>query len=315
MSARATTEQVIVKALVIGANGFIGSHLTDSLVIGGHEIIAFDRYTSPPTFHQTEAITPWVGEFQNQDDLARALVNVDMVFHFLSSSTPASAEADPTFDIRTNVAPSVELLRLCVDAGVSRVYFASSGGAIYGNSAREMSAETDVAEPVSPYAIGKLTIESYLNYFAVKHDLESVSVRISNPYGPRQHVRKSQGLIPIVLRSILAGVPVTQFGDGSMVRDYIFVNDLVDMITRTVDHRPRYRIYNLGSGEGYSVGRIFDLIREVTETEFEIVTKVTPSTFVRRAVLDVGRYEREFGRRDLTDLREGIARTWTNLAG
>lgn len=299
----------------MGANGFIGSHVVDALIAQGHHVVGFDRYSTEPSFASAHAVEIVVGDFLNRDDLAKAVRNVDVVFHFLSTSTPATAEEDPSFDVRTNIAPSVDLLRLCVSAGVARVYFASSGGAIYGNLDKELCAEEDTPQPLSPYAIGKLAIENYLNYFHVKHGLDSVALRISNPYGPRQHARSAQGLIPIVLRSIKAGVPVTQFGDGSMVRDYLYVEDLAEMVVRTVSSTPRERKYNLGSGIGHSVTDVFENIRHVVGADFEVEVKPTPSTFVHRSVLDTRRFRNEFGQPELTQLREGIARTWASLNG
>lgn len=303
-----------MRALVVGANGFIGSHLVDALVTSDHDVRAFDRFSRDLSFATPGRVDVVVGDFLNQDDVARALRGVEVVFHFLSTSTPATAEEDPTFDIRTNIAPSVDLLRLSVEAGVKRVYFASSGGAVYGNLAKELCAEEDAPQPVSPYAIGKLAIENYLNYFQAKHGLESVALRISNPFGPRQHARSAQGIIPIVLRSIQAGRPVTQFGDGSMVRDYLYVEDLAEMVVKTVVGSPKQRAYNLGSGVGRSVTEIFGHIRDVVGADFEIEVKPTPATFVDRSVLDTRRYRTEFGATSLTDLRAGIERTWESVS-
>src|SRR5690606_14386344 len=118
-----------------------------------------------------------------------------------------------------------------VEAGVKHVAFASTGGAIYGEQDDESITEYAVPRPLSPYAIGKLAIEGYLRYFHRKHGLRSVSFRISNPYGPRQHPHKRQGVIPIFLQRIAEGLPVEVFGDGSMVRDYLYVEDAARMVT------------------------------------------------------------------------------------
>ncbi len=195
----------------------------------------------------------------------------DLVFHFLSTTTPASAEGDPTLDVRTNIAQSVDLLTLAVEAGIRHFYFASTGGAIYGPQGRESYSEETPALPVSPYAIGKLAIEHYLRYFRHKHGLESTALRISNPYGPGQLTRRGQGLIPIALDRVLHGDEVVQFGDGSMVRDYLYVEDLVAMILRIVEVPAReHDVYNLGSGVGQSVSETLATLRQVTGVDFPI---------------------------------------------
>lgn len=303
----------MAKAVVIGANGFIGSHLVDGLVEAGHEVRAFDRFSSRgPTF-ATAGVHVQVGEFLSRSDVDKAVRGQDYVFHFLSTTTPATAESDPTLDIRTNLAQTVELLESCVSAGVRRVYFASTGGAIYGQQGKGLYSEDDRALPISPYAIGKLAIEQYLRYFKATHGLESTTFRISNPYGSRQHPNKTQGLIPIALRQIVAGRPVVQFGDGSMVRDYIYVEDIVKMIVPLVGRDTAHDLYNLGSGMGYSVAQVLETLRSATGLDFEIETRPTPLTFVDRVVLDTSRFRAEFPGLQLTSLDDGVRATFEKM--
>lgn len=303
----------MARALVVGANGFIGSHLVDALDAAGHDVTAFDRFSSQrPTFSSQRA-NLLVGEFLSRADLEAAVRGQDYVFHFLSTTTPATAEADPTLDIRTNVAQTVELLEACVAAGVRHVYFASTGGAIYGPQDKVEYAETDRALPISPYAIGKLTIEHYLSYFHAKHDLRSTVLRVSNPYGTRQRPNRKQGLIPIALRQIALGNPVVRFGDGSMVRDYVYVEDLVRMIVPIVGRETEFDLYNLGSGEGYSVTEVFESLRRVTDIDFAIDVRPVPATFVDSVVLNTDRYRREFEGAELTPLDEGVRLTYDEI--
>ncbi|SEB00722.1 NAD-dependent epimerase/dehydratase family protein [Leifsonia sp. 21MFCrub1.1] len=304
----------MAEAVVIGANGFIGSHLVDGLAAAGHSVRAFDRFSSRrPTFDAPAEVM--VGEFLSRGDIESAVSGQDYVFHFLSTTTPATAETDPTLDIRTNLAQTVELLEASVQAGVRRVYFASTGGAIYGDQGKTVYSEKDPTEPASPYAIGKLAIEQYLRFFRVKHGLASTALRISNPYGTRQHPSKKQGLIPIALRQILTGKPVVQFGDGSMVRDYLYVEDLVRMIVPMVEHEPAHDVYNIGSGSGHSVNEVLDALRRVTNIDFDIERREKPATFVEHVVLDGSRYRTEFGEVELTPLDEGIRRTFAEMKG
>ncbi|MFJ3391455.1 NAD-dependent epimerase/dehydratase family protein [Leifsonia aquatica] len=301
------------KAAVIGANGFLGSHLVDALALEGFDITAFDRFSSRPSF---DAASPRVlaGDFLSRSDLDDAVAGQRFVFHFLSTTTPATAAGDPTLDIRTNVAQTVELLESCASAGVERIFYASTGGAIYGDQGRTEYAESDRALPVSPYGIGKLTIEHYLEYFRLTHGLDYTILRISNPYGTRQHPNRKQGLIPIALRRIANGEPVVQFGDGGMVRDYIYVEDLVRMIMPLVRDLGEHRLYNMGSGIGSSVAQILDVLRQVTGEDFAIDVRPAPPTFVDRVVLDTSRYVAEFGALSpATGLYEGVERTFEEI--
>ena len=305
----------VAKCLVVGANGFIGSHLVDELESLGHEVTAFDRFSSQRTAYTAVGVRQIAGDFMNHSDVAEAVAGQQFVFHFVSTTTPATAENDPTLDVRTNIASSIELFQHCVDAGVQKVFFASTGGAIYGNQSGISFAEDTLPLPVSPYAIGKLAIEGYLRYFGVKYGLESISFRISNPYGPGQRANKKQGVIPIFLSRLAQGLPLTMLGDGSMVRDYLYVGDAVRMIAQTVGRSSNESVYNIGSGVGTSIAQLLEIVREVTGHSSPVEYLPEPATFVHRSVLDTSRYRGEFSPGPLLPLREGIERTWHGMAG
>lgn len=299
--------------LVIGGNGFIGSHVVDALVQRGESVAAFDRFGRVEPQFDAAGVEVVSGDFLNGDDVRRAIAGRDVVLHLLSTTDPASAENDPTVDIRTNVLASVELFRACVDAGVKRVVFASTGGAIYGDQPQTVFQEADQALPVSPYAIGKLAIENYLRYFGRKFGLGSTIVRISNPYGPRQNPEKRQGVIPIFLRRLADGLPVTIYGDGSMIRDYVYVQDVAEMIADVSTGHPQHDVYNLGSGRGSSLLEIVELIRSVTGRDLECQYQPAPPTFVDHVTLATGRFEAEFASRPTTSMADGIRMTWEDI--
>lgn len=306
----------MAETLVLGANGFIGSHLVDALADAGHSVRAFDRYGSKePIFNENENVDMFVGDYLNKGDLNSALQGIDYVFHFISTTTPITAENDPTIDIETNIKTSVELFKLCVENNIKKVIFASTGGAIYGNTETggKPHMEIDRASPVSPYAIGKLAIENYLEYFNRKHGLSSVSLRISNPYGERQPLHRKQGVIPIFLDNIAEGRPLTVYGDGSMVRDYIYVKDVAKMIVNMFQSENNHSLYNLGSGQGNSINELLDMVRKVTGENPEVEHIQVPPTFVREVVLDVDRFESDFGKTNLTDLEAGIQSTYAYI--
>ena len=296
-------------AVVVGANGFLGSYLVDALASAGHRVRAFDRYSSSEPTFTAPGVEIVRGEFLSRTDLESAVRGQELVFHFLSTTTPATAETDPTLDVRTNVAQTIELLESCVAAGVRHFYYASTGGAIYGMQGKQVYRESDRAMPLSPYGIGKLTIEHYLQYFGRLHDIRATAFRISNPYGPRQHLNKLQGFIPIALRRISRGEPVTVFGDGSMVRDYVYVADAITMIMNIVGGEPEHGLYNIGSGVGHSVEEVVSTLARVVGDQFVVEYRESPATFVDRVVLDIERYVAEFGPVPSRSLEEGIRAT------
>jgi len=299
------------KVTVLGANGFLGSHLVDALVREGHDVTAFDRFR-PEEVNTFEATNVRVlpGDFMDPADIGAAIRGCEYVFHALSTTNPATAADNPLADMTTNVAPTVALLQQCADAGVRRVDFLSSGGAIYGPSSHRPHREDDPALPVSPYGIGKLAIERYLEYFRVSHGLDHAIYRVSNPFGTRQRPGRVQGLIPIALRAIRDGLPVVRMGDGSMVRDYVYVEDVSSALARLVGRELNHRLYNVGSGQGRTVSEVLGTLRSVTGIDFEIEERPTPSTFVDYSVLDVSRFVDEHGRIEVTGFDLAIEHTW-----
>lgn len=302
----------MVDSIVIGANGFLGSSVVDELAARGHNVTAFDRFSRPPTFSaDVRSIT---GDLLDISALAAAIRGHDHVFHFQSTTTPASADGDPVRDVRENILPTIHLLDACVQAGVGTVHFASTGGAIYGDQGVELMSEHSRTRPVSPYAIGKLAIEGYLAYFSRRHGLNSIAYRLSNPYGPRQLANRGQGVIPTFLRQVRRGEPVHIFGDGTSVRDYVHVDDAVRMILATVDRPTEHTIYNIGSGETTSLFQLLDTVARVTKTRPVVEYLPEPSTFVHRSVLDTSRFVGEFGTQHLRTLEEGVSEMWEHIA-
>jgi UDP-glucose 4-epimerase len=287
----------------------------DALVEAGHEVTVFDRFSHDAIVAPPAGVRVVRGDLADGQTVRRVLEGQDLVAHLASSTAPIDADSDPSLEVRTNLAHTVDLLAAAADAGVRRVVFASSGGAIYGDQDRSPVSEDAVPRPLSPYAIGKLAIEGYLRYFRVTRGLASVSLRISNPYGPRQHPHKRQGVIPIFLHRIAQGLPVEVFGDGSMVRDYLYVSDAARMVAAVMDSEPRREVYNVGSGHGASVAELVAACREVTGRPVEVESAPAPSAFVDRIVLDVSRFAQEFGIAASVPLREGIERTWRSMSG
>lgn len=297
------------RALVVGGNGFLGAHVVDMLAADGWDVDAFDRFSSPPRWRSASP-RALPGTFSAGDEIRRAVDGHDLVVHALSATTPSSSLGGPQADLQANVLPTLDLLGEAVRTRVSRILFISSGGTVYGEASGAVSEEHPLL-PISAYGIGKVTIEHYLRHFAVEHGLASAVLRVANPYGLRTDGSLPRsGLVSALLLAAAAGEGAMQLGDGSMVRDYLHVDDVVAMARRVAADDAFEGPVNIGSGEGHTVQDIIEIVRDVTGAELPVVSRTAPRTFVHRIVLETERFRERFGAMAGTPLREGVERTW-----
>ena len=256
------------RCLVLGGTGFIGSHLVDALLALGYRVRCFGRTHGvfPPgnAVRHDARFEMIYGDFMHEADVAAALRDCDVCFHLVSTTLPKSSNADPIFDITSNVLGTVRLLTHAVEFGLKKIVFVSSGGTIYGIPERLPIPETHPTNPVCSYGITKLTIEKYLGLFHQLHGLDYSVLRIANPFGERQRVHASQGAIAVFMGKVLCGEPVEIWGDGSIVRDYIHIGNVIDALLAAMTRPTHEHIFNVGSGQGQSVNDILDAIERVT---------------------------------------------------
>lgn len=295
--------------LVLGGNGFIGSHLVDKLILEGHFVRVFDKREE----HYRKAISGvdyYLNEFGNRGLLAEALTGIDIVVHLVSTTLPKTSNDDPVFDVQSNVIESLFLFEECIIKKVRKVVFVSSGGTVYGIPQSMPVYEENQTNPICSYGICKLTIEKYLYLFNKLHNLDFVIIRPSNPFGSRQNPFGIQGAIPIFLGKILRNEPIQIWGNGEVIRDYIYIDDLVEALYCSIIYKTTSNVFNIGSGKGYSLNKIITLIKNVTGREF-LVTYTGSRTYdVPEIYLDITRASKELNWIPLTSLEEGLKLTW-----
>jgi len=298
-----------METLVLGGNGFIGSHLVDRLLLAGHAVRVFDRndeqYRNP-----LGGVDYRFADFGNRTLLAEALDGVDIVFHLISTTVPKTSNDDPVFDVTSNVIETIALLEKCVALGVRKVVFLSSGGTVYGAPTALPVSEENSTNPECSYGITKLAVEKYLALFNHLYGLDYVVIRPSNPYGPRQNPLGIQGAISVFLGRVAAGRPIEVWGDGEIVRDYVYVGDLVEGIYRAALQPTLSRVYNLGSGEGHSLNAIIAIMRSVIGDRVQVVYKPGRVFDVPKIYLDISRAQMELNWRPEMLLAAGIRETW-----
>jgi UDP-glucose 4-epimerase len=298
-----------MKCLVLGGNGFIGSHLVDRLIEAGCSVRVYDRQQE--RFRAPLSDVEYIyADLEDQHALRRALNGIEVVFHLLCTTLPATSNQAMAFDVQSNVIGTLGLLQECVAARVSRIIYTSSGGTVYGVPMSNPIEESHPTNPICSYGITKLAVEKYLGLFHHLHGLEYVVLRPSNAYGPRQDPKGQLGAVAVFLGKVAEGSPITIWGDGRAVRDYIFIDDLVQAHFLAMQGACACPTLNIGSGIGHSLSDVLELIASVTGRTVTVRYAEDRDSDVVANVLDPELARRTLGWRSNTTLEEGIRRTW-----
>ncbi|MDP3788790.1 MAG: NAD-dependent epimerase/dehydratase family protein [Candidatus Omnitrophota bacterium] len=301
-----------MKILVLGGDGFIGSHFVDRAVRLGHEVTVFDRFpdnTSRNLEHQRGKINFFCGDFANREELWAALENQDIVYHFISASTPVTSWENPYIEIEENIKFSVQFFELAAGRGVRKIVLPSSGGSIYGRQ-HGMITEVTAPKPFTPYAIGKLTTEYFLNYFREHSNIAADIYRIGNAYGPRQPMDLQQGVIGVWMGKILRNEEICVYGDSHILRDYVYVEDIAYLLTHSLTHPDSSDVYNIGTGRGVSVLDLLDIFREVIDIPFKYKIYSKRKFDNTSVILDSSKLAAFFPGLKFQKIEEKIRDTW-----
>lgn len=297
-----------MKALIIGGCGFIGSHVLDKLHSERVSVRVLDRRAEMfrPPLPNVEYV---MGDLSDTAQIYEALSGVDAVIHLASTTVPSTSNLDPVGDINGNLIATVRLLEVMRSAGVRKMVYLSSGGTVYGVPQTDPMREDHPLNPISSYGIVKGAIENYLFMEHKLHGLQYVALRASNPYGPRQGHTGIQGLIGTHLWRLARKEQIEVWGDGSIVRDFIHVQDMADLCYRALVSDVT-GVFNAGSGEGASVAEVVKKICDVVGGDVKPIYKDKRNFDVPRVVLDVTRAKEAFGWQKTIDLEQGIKDTW-----
>lgn len=299
--------ELTVKVLVLGGNGFIGSHVVDSLLAAGHGVRVFDRAENK--YRGSLPNVDYVlGSFDDALLLTEALTDIDVVFHGISTTVPSTSNLDPVGDIQSNLIPTVRLLKAMIDKKVERIVYLSSGGTVYGQANFDYISESHPLNPVCSYGIVKIAIENYLFMYQQLYGIKPIVLRPSNPYGERQGHLGVQGVIGTFLNRIAKKERIEIWGDGTVVRDFIYVGDLAQLCLKAIESQTN-GIFNVGGGRGYSINEIYECVVSATHTDAHPIYKPARNYDVNKVVLDISKTEQTFAWKPTTSVVQGIART------
>jgi UDP-glucose 4-epimerase len=294
-----------MKIAILGASSFIGRALATRFVEDGHQVSAFVR-TVDLRYGDTLGLQVEF-DFQNRLSWSSGFLEFDAIIHLVSTSNPGSSKHNARVDTESNLLGTLDLLQVLETSKNKRLIFASSGGAVYGPPRSVPVNEGHATDPVSPYGVSKLAIEKYLHIARLEFGLDYTIFRLANPYGPGQENTKGQGLISTVIENALRGQSVTVWGNGSIIRDYVYIDDVVEAFVQSLSYEGGERIMNLGSGKGVSVLEIVSEVEDLVGQKITIDFKPGRAIDPLINVLDISLAKRELLWDPKTTLREGIS--------
>lgn len=300
--------------LILGAAGFIGTNLVKSLAKDKDNNLTLidsdEKYfkTIKDMNLKNSNIDIKVTSFGSNMDFS-ILENQDIVYHLVSSNIPSTSNQHITNDIENNVLFSAKLLESCVRFDVKRVVFISSGGTVYGKNVKCPIQENAPTDPISSYGLQKLAIEKLLYLYNYMYNLDYRVVRLANPYGPYQRPNGVLGAVTTFTYKAINNEKITVYGDGSVVRDFIYIDDAIRGILSIANGETEKKIFNLGSGTGTSINEVLRSIERALNKKMNIEYLPVRSVDVPTNYLDISRFEDKFGKLNPISLQEGILKT------
>lgn len=295
--------------LFIGGAGFIGSSLVKQFLTNEK----YNVFVVEPEFANVSRLDGlnvkiYREALGNIDKVEKILISnkIDIVVHLVSTLIPGSGYDDFNNEFKNMIFPSIKLMEICAKENIKFVYF-SSGGTIYGNRSTMLPfVETDEIAPISYYGWSKQMMENSILFKNRTENLKYLIVRPSNPYGHGQNLHGKQGLVAVAIGKILEDKPVEVWGDGSAIRDYIYIDDLAKVFYQLIDKDVYNETVNLGSGRGYSVNDILAFLKIITKKDFKIVYENARPMDVSNMVLDTEKMQR-LAQVELTPMLDGIS--------
>ena len=298
-----------MRYLVTGAAGFIGSHLAEALLAGGHDVVGVDCFTdfySTETKEENAAALEIVRLDLAECDIGDLLLDVDGVFHLAAQAgVRTSWGANFATYLHHNVLATQRLFAAAAAAG-ARVVFSSSSS-VYGDAAVYPTREDAPTHPISPYGATKLACEHLAEVYGTSFGLDVVSLRYFTVYGPRQ--RPDMSFCRIV-EALATGHPYTVYGDGLQSRDFTFVGDAVTANLLAMEHAPAGAVYNVGGGSESTLLEVLDLIEHIAGRTIDVRFTDAEAGDVRRTAADTARIRRELEWRPEVALENGLAAQW-----
>ena len=297
-------------SLVLGGGGFIGRPLCKALLAAGEHVRILERprLILDDTSELRQHVEWHEGDFTNPVDVAKAIVGCDKIFHLISTTLPKTSNENPVYDLESNVASTLQLLESIRLAGLScKIIFISSGGTVYGDPRINPIPENHPTDPICAYGISKLAIEKYLSLYHHLHGIDYVVLRLANPYGEGQRYNSIQGAIPVFMHKALANETIEIWGDGSIVRDYIHISDVIHAILQAVSYTGSHHVFNIGSGTGTDLNELLNVLQHLLGRPVRYQLLPARKFDTPTNILDISRARQELQWQPQMSLEDGMA--------
>jgi UDP-glucose 4-epimerase len=295
--------------LILGGGGFIGTALSKALVAAGNEVIALTRSTTKPARSTIRYVS---GTFSSPADFASLLSDCRTVVHLASNSTPGSSAGRPLYELEQNLRVTLALLEALQNAPHCNLLFVSSGGTLYGDKTVKPATESSQIAPLSYHGAGKAAAEHFISAWAQQFSRSATILRPSNIYGPGQAAKQGFGIIPNTFAKIKNDEVLEIWGDGNAVRDYLYIDDLVQLCLAILDTQIGYGIttLNAGSNRGTSLNELLSLIEDITGSRIRRVQQTKRQVDASHVIIDSSEAQKLLGWEPRTPLAEGLRQTW-----